>query len=75
MGRRSVPRTAEHIVERIMTAHRDMEECDCWVCEHGRKLGLQTDDKWVLFRAIETYPVPHRRFFRNANVRIREDDR
>lgn len=48
--------TVEDIVERIMTAHWDMSACRCWVCSHGRDLGLRPMGKWL--HLAKKYPVP-----------------
>jgi hypothetical protein len=34
-------RTAEDIVEKIMRQHWDMVQCNCWICRHGRAIGLR----------------------------------
>ena len=34
----NMPKTAQQIIETIMTQHWDLAACKCWICEAGRKL-------------------------------------
>ena len=39
--------TAQEIIERIMSQHRDMTACECWVCAVGRELNYSAKEEYL----------------------------
>lgn len=35
-------KTPSDIVQKIMEQHLDLAACNCWICRHGRSMGVRS---------------------------------
>ena len=45
------------IVEKIMTQHWDIAACQCWICKHGREMGLRPRKKHMIHHGGDKLPL------------------
>lgn len=50
-------KTAQDIVEKIMTQHWDIAACQCWICKAGRDVGLHPMEKHSGNHGAERLPL------------------